>query len=242
MNLSELYEKAKEFSDKIRTEKPAFIDRYAAFIAGDNDEVYLGVSGLALRDGKLVNQPADVSAALNMANAGCRVATGLVIISPKSGSVLKPSEEGLALLFKTNAKNDGCLVYLSETDNPTVLKLRFGDNAASMMDGFDFGGDDSAPAPSASAAAPAAKPAGEKEASNVIRGVGIDENNPFYEAPSDVKPPEEIIAADNAAAAAAAAQKKPAPEEPELTPEELLEQAKRRKKVARSNFLFRRKK
>ena len=77
-----------------------------------------------------------------------------------------------------------------------------------------------------------------------ISGVEIAEDNPFFEATADVKPPEEVLAVmsevqeefdkslnleddDNA------------PQEPMLTPEELLKQAKRRKKVAKSNFLFR---
>ena len=76
-----------------------------------------------------------------------------------------------------------------------------------------------------------------KHAANVISGVEIDESNPFYEAPVDVKPPEEIIAIFGEEHEEIIEDD----DQPELTKEELLKQAKKRKKVARANFLFRKK-
>ena len=255
MELMKFYIKASDIAEQIKQDKPAFADRYAAFILNDRDEIFMGLSSLVLKDGKLINLPADVAAAMNMANAGCRNASALVIISPKNGSVLKPSEEGLGLLFRYNPNNDKCQIYLSNEDQPTVATLRLAGSAASLMEGFDFGGGPSKPStlkpvtppPAASAApAPSAAPKAsaqevKKDVANAIKGVGIDESNPFYEAPEDIKPPEEIIAMQSEEEEAKAAAKKKLQEEENLTPEELLEQAKRRKKVARSNFLFRRK-
>lgn len=85
------------------------------------------------------------------------------------------------------------------------------------------------------------RPAPKKEiehASNVISGVKIDKSNPFYEAPAEVRPPVETIATIGA--------EEEEPEDdneelPALSKEELLKQAKKRKKVARANFLFRKK-
>ena len=249
MEIMKFYIKASDIAEQIKQEKPSFADRYAAFILSDNDEIFMGLSSITLKDGKLVNLPADAAAAMNMGNAGCRNAQALVIISPKSGAVLKPSEEGLGILFKFNPNNDKCQVYLSNEDIPTVATLRLAGSAASLMEGFDFGDAPkpvvkrpaaaAQPAPAPKPAAPAAEPP--KDSANAIKGVSIDESNPFYEAPTEIKPPEEFLAdgsAEEAAAKAAARKKLP---EQELTPEELLEQAKKRKKVARSNFLFRRK-
>ena len=77
-----------------------------------------------------------------------------------------------------------------------------------------------------------------------ISGVEIAEDNPFFEATADVKPPEEVLAVMSEVQEEFDKSLNPeddenAPQEPMLTPEELLKQAKRRKKVAKSNFLFR---
>lgn len=77
-----------------------------------------------------------------------------------------------------------------------------------------------------------------------ISGVEIAEDNPFFEATADVKPPEEVLAVMSEVQEEFDKSLNPeddenAPQEPMLTPEELLKQAKKRKKVAKSNFLFR---
>ncbi len=95
--------------------------------------------------------------------------------------------------------------------------------------------------------APDAPAAETQHSSNVISGIQIDESNPFYEAPADVKPPEEVIAMvtdeqEEEQEAEQESDDNDAPQEPQLTKEELLKQAKKRKKVARANFLFRKRK
>lgn len=250
MELNKLLETARKYAEDIRNEKPGYADKYAAFLVNDKDEIFLGVSGLTIRDGKIVNVPADVNAVLNMANAGSRIATGLVIISIKTGGVLKPSEDGLHQLFRTNANNDNCKAFVSETEQQIVSVLRLGGgNAASLMDGFDFGGPVPGLKRQAAPEVPSVmkveeRPAHPESTANSIKGVNVDKNNPFYENSENVKPPEQTLAIFEDVkneAGKIPAPKDDLPEEPELTPEELLKQAKKRKKVARSNFLFRRK-
>ena len=116
-----------------------------------------------------------------------------------------------------------------------------------MMDGFDL---DEAEPPkpktaqsgenvSAEKTAAADKTAASNTTANVISGVAVDEGNPFYESTEEVAPPEETLSVMTEEQKTNAL-KDPVPQ-PELTPEELLEQAKKRKKVAKSNFLFRKK-
>lgn len=83
-----------------------------------------------------------------------------------------------------------------------------------------------------------------KKKAESISGVTIEEDNPFFEATADVKPPEEVLAVMSEVQEEIDRSLNPeddadAPEEPAMTAEELLKQAKKRKKVAKSNFLFR---
>ena len=71
---------------------------------------------------------------------------------------------------------------------------------------------------------------------NSISGVDIEESNPFFEAPEEVLPPVETIAAEEADE-----EDEPEEDKPSLSKEELLKQAKKRKKVAKANFKFKKK-
>ena len=78
-----------------------------------------------------------------------------------------------------------------------------------------------------------------------ISGVQIDESNPFYAAPTNVKPPEDVVALFSEQPKddlLTPADDDDAPPQPMLSKEELLKQAKKRKKVAKANFLFRKRK
>ena len=79
-------------------------------------------------------------------------------------------------------------------------------------------------------------------AANGIGGVNIAEDNPFAATSDAVTPVEETLANFEEVASGKADSFKPKDEidaKPIVSPEELLKQAKRRKKVAKSNFLFR---
>lgn len=70
---------------------------------------------------------------------------------------------------------------------------------------------------------------------NSISGVDIEESNPFFEAPEEVLPPVETIAAEEDD------EEEEEKDKPSLSKEELLKQAKKRKKVAKANFKFKKK-
>ena len=87
----------------------------------------------------------------------------------------------------------------------------------------------------------------EKKAAEAASGVGevkIEENNPFAATSDAVSPVEDTLAVFEDVASGKADSFKPKDEidaKPLISPEELLKQAKRRKKVAKSNFFFRKK-
>ena len=218
MENSAIYTTAKKLAEKLKQEKPCYGGLEAAIIIGDKG-TYLGVTGVNTADGKIIDVPADVAAFLNMRNSGGRNAAGLAVIKLADMSIIRPSDEALELMFRTSTENDACLVCLGEGESKLLSALRLGADSDSMMDGFDFD-----------------EPA--DTTANVISGVAVDESNPFYESSEDVAPPEETLSAMTD-------EQKEDPfrnvAEPELTPDDLLKQAKKRKGVAKSNFLFRKK-
>ena len=249
MDINTLVKTVKEYADIVSSEA---VDKAAqiAVIADAKGKLYSAVTAVSVKDGKVTNISADYLAALYMINDGSRIAKSIAVALLSDKSIVNPSAECLELLFRTNPENDNCCAALSDSEASAVSALRLGGSGAELMDGFDF--DDTeepqtqtAPKTQEVSAAeepsePAVKANAPAQASDVISGVQIEENNPFYEAPSDVKPPEEIIATVSGENLEASVLEKEAEEEePELTKEELLKQAKKRKKVAKANFLFR---
>ena len=229
MELKEIYNTAKELAQRLKQERPCCGGLDAAVMISDKGTV-IGVTGVTLSDGKITDVPADAAAFLNLRNAGGRIVTGLAVIKLEDMSFKQPSAEALELMFRTNKENDSCLVCLGEEESRLLSALRLGTDSDSMMDGFDF--DEPAPETPKSAA-PAERSA------SVISGVKVDESNPFFEKTEDVAPPEQTLSVMSEEQKEQAL-KEPEPA-PELTPEELLKQAKKRKSVAKSNFLFRKK-
>ncbi len=258
MDIKTLIKTAKNNAQKVKQAVPSATAEPGSELAVAADakgKVYTGVTGITIKKGNVEKIRADYMAVLNMVNDGSRIASGVAVVKLDDLSVVKPSAECLDLLFRTNVENDSCIAAVSETEGETVSSIRLGGSGADLMDGFDFGDDEAPEEPvkeadddyieidnkEPKAAEPAAENADAPEHStNVISGVKIEENNPFYEAPSDVKPPEEVIATVSGENLEAQALEREAEEEePELSKEELLKQAKKRKKVAKANFLFR---
>ena len=260
MDINTLIKTAKNNAQKVKQAVPSATaepGNELAVAADAKGKVYTGVTGITIKKGNVEKIKADYMAVLNMVNDGSRIASGVAVVKLDDLSVVKPSAECLELLFRTNVENDNCIAAVSETEGETVSSLRLGGSGADLMDGFDFS-DDEAPEELVEEAADdyieitneepkAAEPAAEnadapEHSTNVISGVKIEENNPFYESPSDVKPPEEVIATVSGEnLEAEALEREAAEEEPELSKEELLKQAKKRKKVAKANFFFRKK-
>lgn len=248
MDINTLISTAKEYAGKVKAEAS---DKGAqlAVIADAKGKTFIGVTAVTVKGGSVTRISADYMAALYMINEGSRIAANIVVIGIEDQTVVKPSAECLDLLFRTNVENDNCVAAVSDSETATVLSLRLGGSGADLMDGFDF--DDSEPAvkpveasepETAAETVPAQKEEkadAPEHSSNVISGVKIEENNPFYEAPEDVKPPEEVVATVSGENLEAEALERESEDEPELSKEELLKQAKKRKKVAKANFLFR---
>lgn len=259
-----MYAAAKEYAEKIKEERPSLAaekDVAVALVVTDKGENFVGVTGVRFRDGNAEDVPAELIAVLMMKNQGGFVAKNLIVLSLGDLSILKPEAECLELLFRTNAENDNCMAALSEQEETSVASLRLADiGGEDFFSGFDDDeevqedaeGEDEGEPEAEEDTEEAEEAAAEEEetasvSSNSISGVEIDESNPFYEAPEEVKPPEDVIATiadENASEEADTSNEDDAKDKPKetLSKEELMKQAKKRKKVAKSNFLFRRRK
>ncbi len=243
-----------------------------ALIADENGKTYSAMTNITVENGEVKRIPADVAAFLYMKNAGCMVAKSIVVLSVSDRRILPPSNECFDLMFSSNSANDDCIVVLSSTEQKPLSELRLIGDGSGFLSGFDFDSGEAMedfedapidepvdepeeteePEAEAESAAEAEEKAPKEEktvpkfednaaSTNVISGIKIDESNPFYEAPSDVKPPEAIATIADEQAKAAKDADVDAEQVP-LSKEELMKQAKKRKKVAKANFLFKKRK
>ena len=277
MDANTIYETAKESVVKIKAAVPSYSAEEGVeycVIADADGNFFSAMTNITVKDNTVARIPADVAAFLYMKNTGSVVAEYMVVLSVADRRIIPPSEECLDMMFRTNSKNDECVIVLSSSEQKALSELRLSGDGTDFLNGFDFEEDNteeldddtyeepedvkaeepetsgSVEEPDAEDGEPEAKEEAEaapkaetKNASNFISGVEIDESNPFYAAPTDVKPPQEVIAmVSNDGTVEEEEEEEEQEEAPQLSKEELLKQAKKRKKVARANFLFRKRK
>lgn len=275
MDAKTIYETAKESVVKIKAAVPSYSAEEGmefCVIACSDGKIYSAMTNITVKDSTVTRIPADLAAFLYMKNAGSMVAEYMIVLSVADRRIIPPSEGCLDQMFRTNSKNDECVIVLSSSEQKPLSELRLTGDGTDFLNGFDFEEDntdeldeDSYDEPAAEEPAEEAAPEEEKapeaaeeekkepekapepekkSSSNFISGVEIDESNPFYAPPTEVKPPEEVIAmvTDTDTAEAAEEEEEEEEEAPQISKEDLLKQAKKRKKVARANFLFRKRK
>lgn len=242
MMQSVMYDIAKEFAEKVKKER-SYYDKIDAAVIVSEKGNYAGITGMNIEDNNIVDVPADMMAFLNMRNAGARKVIGMAIIKLADMSFVLPSEKTLQLMFRLNVDNDGCLICIGDGECKMLSELRLGTDMDVLKNGYDSGQGVAEPRkkyedrPVKTVEKSVEKV--DSSTANTISGVSVDESSPFYEKATDLAPPESVLSVmsdeeksdaltDNA-------------DQPEMTPEELLQQAKKRKSIAKSNFLFRKK-
>lgn len=240
---SVMYDIAKEFAEKVKRER-SYYDKVDAAVIVSEKGNHAGITGMDIVDNDIVDVPADMIAFLNMRNAGARKVLGMAVIKLSDMSFVLPSEKTLQLMFRLNVDNDSCLVCLGEDDNRPLSEFRLGTDMNVLKDGYDTGGVEPRKRYDDKIVNTVEKPVEsvDKSSANVISGVEIDMSSPFYEKSESIAPPESTLSAPSEE------NKEEELEildslsnEEELSTEELLQQAKKRKTIARSNFLFRKK-
>ena len=246
MAQSILFDIAKEFAEKVKKER-SYYDKVDIAIIVSEKGNHAGVMGMDIVDNEIVDVPADMIAFLNMRNAGARKVIGLARMQLDNMSFILPSEKTLQLMFRLNVDNDGCLVCLGENESKPLSTLRLGNDMDVLKDGYDVDSSVSEPRKryediSIKSVEKSVEKVN-KSTANVISGVEVDTSSPFYEKAENIAPPEStlsVVTEEDSSDDGSEILLSISNEE-ELSAEELLKQAKKRKDIAKSNFLFRKK-
>lgn len=247
-------------------------DAAICLILTDDEEIYSGVTGMGIHNGNIVSYPAECVALIAMFASGVFKAKQLIVISMEDHSVAVPCVECLDMLLLLDTGNDACEIAVSEDRIVPISELmsdgadaeeaeETSDISSASVDYFSGFGNEMPEDVSDSAkvyeggfdesySAPQHEPVKKELGGNASLGapaefaseVEIDESNPFNErsetvAESDGAKPVGILTEKASNAESAQDQKAKT-----LSKAELLKQAKKKKKVAKSNFSFFKKK
>lgn len=260
MELQELYTYAKNLANKIKQEKPAYASEQGAslcLIELDTQEIISGVSCISIRQDAVVTFSAEHVAVVSMVAAGHKKAKRVIILSLEDGSIMQPEEASLHILMQLDSENADC-AFVTETDKTmTIAELTapppppvdffsgFGDEDAEAAEGstvFDGGFDESYTAPQHAPVKPEVtapeQPGSLGAPAEFASSVTVDESNPFNSPSAAESAPVTIAGTPGSAPAMTGNPAAAASRDAELTPEELLKKAKKKKKIAKSNFRF----
>lgn len=270
MDAIALYNLAKGFINKVKNEKPSVAeesDVAICLIVLDDQKVISGITGMGVHEGNIISYPAECVAISAMFASGEFMAKQMIVVSMADNSITVPCVECLDMLMLLNTENDGCEIFIAEDRSATVSELLSADDddeeepeqdaepsaAVNYFSGFD----DAAPSDGTAAAAfdsgfddSYAAPQHEPVKTPVDTELGapadfasdvtLDESNPFN-AQTDAATPTKSL---NPSPEAKTEQEAVAKEEPDkdVSKEDLVKQAKKRKKIAKANFNFFKKK
>lgn len=262
MNMNELYNTAKKYADKLREEKPGYVsgeDSALCLIVTDKNEIFSGVTSVRISGGKTEEVHAEFNAVMSMKEAGQTAAKQMITVLFKDQSICVPCSDCLDLLFRASESNNNCAVMTGPDKASSAMSLRFGtsEDQADFLSGFDF---DDGPSESALGAPAEYAQAIAVDESNPFNATSDEAQTEVVTFTGDRKkedsPAPEAAAdtADSAAEAQGGGESAPAPEsKPEAAApaaenaadkedapsmEDMLKQAKKRKKIAKANFNF----
>lgn len=283
MEIGAFYDTAKDFAEKIKTEKPNYVsddDSALCLILTDKQEIFSGVTSVGIRNDNVTTVSAESAAIMSMKAAGQTNALLMITVLFSDYSISKPDKDRLEMLLAASTDNYGCEIVVSAEETATVMSLQ-SDSTSEFSDFFNGFDDDPE---STSEVDEDVSDGSESESVSSLgapaefaSGVDIDESNPFYEPPTADEPPKNVLASmENVVKdkyAVSTGSEKAADSDNETSDEEksattdsdtsanaldsapskaekkksknsmskgdLLKQAKKRKKVARANFNFR---
>ena len=186
MEIGALYDTAKNFANLIKEAEPYYAtadDACLCLIVADNGDIFSGVTSTQINNGAPAPLAAEKIAAMSIVSAGV-VAKQLIVVYFDEFAFAQPSEDALSLLVSSKVENGACQVILSPEETQTAASL-IPNAAEDFMKGYDFDSTDEAAQQPAAAQPPVNTLGSAAEFSN---GFDVDENNPFYAAPSQEAP------------------------------------------------------
>lgn len=112
----ELYNKAIGLVENVKKFDPQTADsNYLSLcvIVGSNDEVYAGVTGIRISHGKVMKACPEYSAFVSMLSDNCVTAKQLLTVSFVDGTVCRPCDDCIKMLYKADENNSQCDIALT---------------------------------------------------------------------------------------------------------------------------------
>ena len=159
MEISSLYNTAKNFAETLKEKRPELVgyDACLCLIIADSGDIYSGVSTVSINEGTVEDVPAERVAVMSIITAKHVIAKQMIVISLDDYSYFKPEDQALTLLVNSSVDNSSCKVVLSPEEEQAAASLAPESAAPDFLSGYDELG---APADFAS-------------------GINVDESNPF---------------------------------------------------------------
>lgn len=260
MSTNMFYNIVKEYAEAFVKQKSDYISientSLCAVLTSSHD-VFAGITGISLCNGSITTVPAEIIAVNAMFSAGQTKARQMITISLSDFKVVPPDKLSAELVIQADDENSKCEIFVSKNESVKAYEL-LGESDMNKAEEF-FEGFDGQDAESSKAGKNAFEKMGlvsdngnnsesqDKKSelgapADFSTGFDVDVTNPFYEAPVNEKSVETIatIAGNHGETTAKeTAPSKPAP--PTMSKEDLLKQAKKKKKIAKAIFSTRRK-
>lgn len=252
MGTNVFYNMVKEYAEALVKQRPDCISANNAICAifTNKHDVFTGVAGA------LPNNSAEYSAIEAMCIAGQTKAIQMITLSLADFSVLQPDIDSVAKLIATDSDNERCAIFTSTNQSVKACEIAGNVHADETGNGEFFKGFDGQENNTEQADSSAfekmglvsnthensVKPSDLGAPADFSSGFDIDVTNPFYEAPAEDREVKTIssVKADkpvNTLNMNSGNEKKI----PEISKDELLKQAKKKKKIAKNIFSAKRK-
>lgn len=260
MGTNVFYNMVKEYAESLIKERPdcASADNVICAIFTNKHDVFNGIAGISSGD-STVQPPAEYLAINAMCNAGQTKARQMITISLTDFSVIQPNIDSAKKLIETDSDNEKCEIFISTNQSVKACEIagnihadETGNNE--LSGGFEVQENDIESTDSGEfektepvsdtqeSVGNDVKSSGLGAPADFSSGFDIDVTNPFYEAPAEDKEVKTISSAKvdkpvNTLNINSGNEKKI----PEISKDELLKQAKKKKKIAKNIFSARRK-
>lgn len=260
MGTNVFYNMVKEYAESFVKQRPDCAstgNNAICAIFTSKHDIFTGVADLSQ------SVPAEYPAISAMCEAGQTKARQMITLSLSDFSVIQPDSDGIARLLETDSENGKCEVFVSQNESikacEVVGNTNSGDSKAEeFFDGFDSQGSTAESAvkntfeemglvseSQTEKSETDVKPSELGAPADFSSGFDIDITNPFYEAPAEDKEvatissaptakPVNTLSGNNAAQSGGS-------KAPVMSKDELLKQAKKKKKIAKNIFSAKRK-
>lgn len=127
MELVELYNRAVLLIEEVRKVSGHTADEKNAslcVIVSDNNEIYAGVNGLKISNGKVSVACSEYNAIMSMIASGCVTAEKMMTVSFADRSVCRPCSDCIDMLYKADEKNSQCEIAVSAENSVKACELK----------------------------------------------------------------------------------------------------------------------